>query len=124
MAVIGINYDEGNKKNLGYKSVDISYGNPSEVMVFETGNFLKDWYNMRKFMIQNLSDSEFHFCQSSSVNHFIMDGAPYDSAWLKIENGKPVLMYEYNEDLMEFFVPEGTKPTWEQLKEMCNNKNQ
>ena len=27
MAVYGINYDEGNEKDLGYESVDISYDN-------------------------------------------------------------------------------------------------
>jgi hypothetical protein len=120
MAVIGINYDEGSDKtDLGYKSVDISYGSPSEVKVFETGNFAMDWYNMRKFMIQKLTEIEFHFCHSSSVDHFIMDGAPYDSMYLKFDSeNKPYLTSEYDEDGIEFFVPEGTTPTWGELKKM------
>lgn len=94
---------------------------------------------------------------SSSIDHFIMDGAPYDSAYLHMENGNLVLKYieEINEtelkiflkekyktkkqrdeaeeiirlnkmyserDIiggLEFFVPTGTRPTWEELKEMC-----
>jgi len=120
MAVIGINYNEGNEKDLGYKSVDISYGSLKEVRVFETGNFVKDWFDMRKFMTLNLSESELYFCHLSSIDHFIMDGAPYDSAWLKMEGNKPSLIYEYDiKELIEFFVPEGTEPTWEELKEMC-----
>jgi len=118
MSVIGINYD-GDKKKISYLSVDISYGHPREEKVFATGNFVKDWFDMRKFMIQELTDTEFHFSLSSSVDHFIFDGAPFNSAWLKIVDDKPVLIYDYEEDHMEFFVPEGTKPTWEELKEMC-----
>jgi len=76
-----INYDDGNTENLGYKSVEIHFGK-DEKKFFATGNFVKDWYDMRKFMIQTLMDSETHFCHSSSVDNFIMDGAPYDSAYL------------------------------------------
>jgi hypothetical protein len=130
MAFITINYDEGNKKDLGYKSVEIHHGN-EEKKFFNTGNFVKDWYDMRKFMIQNLLDSEMHFSCSSSVDHFIMNDAPYDSAYLHTtDDGKPVLKYidrtkayypQYEEIIegIEFFVPEGTQPTFEELKEMC-----
>jgi hypothetical protein len=130
MAVIGINYADGNKKDLGYKSVRISYGN-NKNKLFKTGNFIKDWYDMRKFIIQKLLEKEPHFCHSSDVDHFIMDGAPYDSAYLHMENDKPVLKYvdrsdpnyiitqEETYEGVEFFVPEGTKPTFEELKEIC-----
>ena len=63
-----------------------------------------------------------------------MDGAKFESAYLHMEGGNPVLKYcvPYEdlstvEDMIknqsiyeggwEFFVPEGTKPTWEELKE-------
>ena len=43
MAVISIEYDEGNKKNLGYKSVEISYGEDlKEKKNFKTP---KKWHN-------------------------------------------------------------------------------
>jgi hypothetical protein len=120
MAVIGINYDEGNTKDLGYRSVDISYGNPKEVKVFESGNFIKDWYKLQKFISEVLSETELHFSYLSSVDHFIMDGAPYDSLYLKFDSeNKPYLIDVYDENGIEFFVPEGTKPTWEELKKMC-----
>lgn len=122
MAIIRINSNE-DKENLIYESVRIGYGE-NEEKVFSSGNFVKDWYDMRKFMIQQLSETEPFFSQSSSVDHFIMDGAPYESAYLKFdENENPYLSYVYNlydnDDGIEFFVPEGTKPTWEELKEMC-----
>jgi hypothetical protein len=126
-----INYDEGNEKDLGYKSVEIHFGK-DEKKFFATGNFVKDWWDMRKFMIQTLMDSETHFCHSSSVDHFIMDGAPYDSAYLHTtDEGKPVFKYVDRSDPhyllnqaeiyegLEFFVPEGTQPTFEELKEIC-----
>lgn len=119
MAVISIKYDEGNKKNLGYESVIIHYGN-DEKEIFNTGNFVKDWYDMRKFMIQNLLDSELAFSHSSTVNHFIMEGAPYDSAYLKTnDDGIPYFSYVYDDESIEFFVPKGTQPTFNELKEIC-----
>ncbi len=129
MAIIGINYKEPNTQK--YQSVRISYGEKEEKL-FATGNFIKDWYDMRKFTAFELSDSEPYFCHSSSVDHFIMDGAPYDSAYLHMIDDKPVLKYLDRSDSLwfinqrdivdngiEFFVPEGTQPTWEELKKMC-----
>jgi hypothetical protein len=129
MAVVGINYEDGDGST--YESVRISYAGNKEKL-FATGNFVKDWYDMRKFMIQELLDSEPHFCHSSSVDHFIMDGAPYSSAYLHTtDDGKPILKYVNRSDPnyiftqqeiyegIEFFVPEGTQPTFEELKEIC-----
>ncbi len=127
MAFITINYEDGNGQS--YESVEIQYGVKSK-KIFNSGNFIKDWYDMRKFMIQKLVDKETHFACSSSIDHFIMDGAPYDSAYLHMVDDKPVLKYidrsnpdwwkiEGIDDGLEFFVPENTQPTWKELKEMC-----
>jgi hypothetical protein len=126
-----INYSEGNKKNLGYKSVEIHFGK-DEKKFFDTGNFVKDWWDRTKFIIQELLEDGDVFVHSSSVDHFIMDGAPYDSAYLHVVDEKPVLKYvdmtdpdylftqaDIFEKGTEMFVPEGTKPTWEELKEIC-----
>ena len=131
MAVSGVNYDEGNEKDLGYRSVYLHYGKDKEKL-FKSGNFVKDWWDLRKYQIQKLSKSEPHFSHSSTVDHFIMDGAPYDSAYLHMVDDKAVLKYvdrtkknylyeqqDVYEGGIEFFVPEGTQPTWEELKEMC-----
>ena len=66
---------------------------------------------------------------SSSVDHFFMDGAPYESAYLHMVDDNAVLKYVDTSDPMwvlddslngiEFFVPQGTKPTFEELKELC-----
>lgn len=121
MAIISIQYDEGNKQNLGYKSVLIDYGDDlKEKKLFNTGDFIKDWYDMRKFMIKTLHNSEQFFINSSTVDHFLMDGAPYDSAYLQThDDGTPYLSYIFGEDEIEFFVPRGTKPTFDELKAMC-----
>jgi len=129
MAVYGIDYDEeGSDLDLNYKSVDISYNNLKKKKVFNSGNFVKDWYDLVKFIIMELSKTESHFVGSSSTDHFFMDGADklYDEAYLVdgIVNGekKSVLKYDGNndeEDGIKFYVPIGTQPTWAELKEMC-----
>ena len=118
MAVIGITYEEPIPST--YENVDIQYGDGmKEKKIFASGDFVRDWWEMRKFMIQNLLDSEHAFCHSSSVDHFIMDGAQFDSAYLRTDDdGKPYFQYEWNGEGIEFFVPKGTKPTWGELKEL------
>jgi hypothetical protein len=127
MAFITIRYDEGNKNDLKYESVEIHYG--EQIKNFNTGNFVKDWFDCKKFFINEIDFD--YLTQSSTIDHFIMDGAPYDSAFLHFIDDKPVLKYiDYGDDDhifsqseicdgIELFVPEGTKPTWEELKEMC-----
>lgn len=120
MAVFGINYDEGNEQDLGYESVDVSYGK-DEKRIFNSGNFVKDWFDLIKFIITELSKTESHFVGSSSVDGFFMDGADYDEAYLVVdEKGVPELCYgDFERIGTKLFVPVGTKPTWKELKEMC-----
>jgi len=124
MAVYGINYDDGNE-DLNYESVRIHYGKDEEKL-FNSGNFVKDWFDLVKFIIMELSQTESHFVGSSDVDHFFMDGADklYDEAYLvdATVDGelKSVLSYVYDgDDHIKFYVPKGTQPTWNELKEMC-----
>jgi len=126
-AYITIRYNEGNKTDLGYKSVDLHYNNTKKI--FNSGNFIKDWFDLKKFITLELDVN--YITYSSSVDHFIMDGAPYDQAYLHMIDEKPVLKYfdrsnlnwwidsEKIGDGTELFVHDGTKPTWEELKELC-----
>jgi hypothetical protein len=79
-----------------------------------------------------IMDEEPYLSASSDVNHFQWDGGKFDSAYLHIVDEKPVLKYvdrtdpnylytqmDVYEKGWEFFVPENTQPTWEELKEMC-----
>ena len=112
-----------------YKSVKITVG--EETIEFNSGDFVKDWFNSKKFFILNMGN-DFHLSCSSTVNHFIMDGAKFDSAYLHIENGKPILKYPDKSkenwfldpifDGMEIFVNEGTTPTWDELKDYCKDE--
>jgi hypothetical protein len=140
MAVIGINYEGANHDyddnderietpgGLKYKSVYIHYRGGEKI--FDSGNFIKDWFDAKKFYSQELIDKEPHLSGSSTCDHFLMDGAEFDSAYLHMDDNKPVLKYvDRSDDLFiqrqvwdggwEFFVKEGTQPTWEELKEMC-----
>lgn len=149
MTIIGINYrgrnynyNENNervqikdkRKRIKYESVYIHTTTPkgkSKECLFKTGNFVKDWYDATKAYINGKIGGDGHLSGSSTVDHFIMDGAEFDSAYLHIENDKPVLKYIdrsvenwYLTDVdrgIEYFVKEGTTPTWEELREMCGD---
>jgi hypothetical protein len=122
MAVVNIDYNDGNKKDLGYKYVELDYNNLKTKKIFDTGNFVKDWYDCIKFCITKIQNKE-HVGHSSSVNHFFMDGAKYDSAYLVMNGDNGKLSYDEKQhgDEIEFFVEEGTTPTWEELKELCGD---
>jgi len=142
MAVIGINYEGANHDydkegehietpgGLKYNSVYLHHQDDEKV--FNSGNFIKDWFDAKRFFSQELMDTEPHLSASSSCDHFHMDGADFDSAYLHVVDGKPVLKYVNTEDPnwfmtqrdvyengWEFFVEPGTQPTWEELKEIC-----
>jgi hypothetical protein len=144
MAVIGINYDGGtyyddegdDLKKVGEPPINVSIyvHSGDDKYEFKSGDFVKDWYDMMKKIIHEEIKSDTGFwSHSSSVYHFIMDGAPYDSAYLHIVDGKGVLKYYDRTDPnwwmdneigkgSEFFVLEDTKPTWEELRKMCGDE--
>ena len=147
MAVIGINYKGGGRlydddlkvvgfeSPLKYKSVYVYTKGPRggyKRLTFGSGNFIKDWFNAKKKYTLELQKTDPYLAGSSCVDHFFMDGANYDSAYLHIIDDKPVLKYidrtkpdRYKSDDVngsEFFVEEGTTPTWEELKQICCGK--
>jgi hypothetical protein len=122
MAVIGINYVEPNPET--YESVRISYGGLKKEKIFDSGDFVRDWYNLNKWIVDE-SEGELkneHFSNSSSVNHFIMDGAPYVSRYLRFIENQPYLSSEYDwmDEGTELFIPEGKKWSWDELKKYAN----
>lgn len=138
MAVISISYDGGGKEYddddniisetpIVYQFVELSNQKEGRIK-FNSGNFVKDWYDAKKKYLET-EDEDPVFCHSSSVDHFLMDGAKYDSAYLHVVEGKPVLKYldrtkddwyiDPIGDGWEFFVNEGETPTFEELKESC-----
>jgi len=130
MAVIGINYEGGERIGdenddelprtpIVYENVYLYLRTGKEILF--SGNFVKDWYNAKKKFME-VSDKEGYLSASSSVDQFIMDGAPYDSAYLIFKDDIPELVYEYDEKGWEMFVEKGTKPTWEELKKLCKEE--
>lgn len=124
MAVITVNYKEPNPET--YESVEISYDDLEKRKVFSSGNFIKDWYNLNKWVAQEMAgelSNEIHFSNSSSLDHFITDGANVVSRYLKMKGGKPQLEKEYDfmDEGIELFIPSGEDWTWEQLKNYIEN---
>lgn len=116
MSFTTINYEEPNPET--YKSVEVHSFNDA-IKIFDSGDFVKDWWDATKFILTELQDDPFHSC-SSSLNHFIMDGAQFDSMYLDFEDGNPFLTSEYI-DGVEFFVNKSETPTWEELKNQYDN---
>jgi hypothetical protein len=137
MAVIGINYTGGNH----YDDNDVLIENVPKYesvylhtrkgeFILNSGNFVKDWFDAKKKYIEEFSEKE-RLSGSSTCDHFIMDGAKFDSAYLHVDGETPILKYVDRDDPKwyitqedifngwEMFVPEGTQPTWEELKDMC-----
>jgi hypothetical protein len=142
MAVVGIDYEGGDyiydedgeptvdengnriSTPIEYKCVRISYGNGMKhTKEFKSGDFVKDWYDCNKFILTELADTEYGFANSSTVDHFLMDGAPYDSAYLYVKDDVAELKYgnDWYSRGVEFFVKEGTTPTWDELREICGD---
>jgi hypothetical protein len=144
MAVIGINYSGGDHDYdeddnfieitpVSYESVYL-HTNGGE-FIFKSGNFVKDWFQAKMKYAKELMEKEPYLSGSSTCDNFFMDGAKYDSAYLHIEEDKPVLKYvdttdpnyfitqrDIYENGWEMFVDTGTKPTWEELKKSCTNE--
>jgi len=126
MAVVNITYDEGQPET--YKSVEVSYNYNSDRVKFESGNFIRDWFNHNKWIAEEIDDklkNEHGFANSSSVDHFIMDGANVISRYLKVdEDGNPYLTkdYDYLDPGTEFFIPKDEEWSWEKLKEYVKNE--
>lgn len=127
MALIGINYTGGKyydendnfveKLPVVYNSVELKTVTGKRYK-FQSGNFIKDWYNAKKKFIktENLTES---FYELDTVDNFINDDAPYDRSYLKIIYNTPTLFYENIDNGWLFFVPKGERPSWVELKKMC-----
>jgi len=120
MSFTTINYEEPNPKT--YKSVEI-HDFDDNITKFESGDFVKDWYDLVKFLLTTLIDEPYHV-HSSSVDHFIMDGAEFDSVYLGFDpkNQVPRLYYNYDDGGVELFVKKGTKPTWNELRKLVGDE--
>lgn len=116
----------------------IEYSGYKETLVYEkikcgeveytSGDFIKDWYDL---MLDIYKHQRYdHIVFSSSLNDFFFDGADYDSAYLA-EIKPDVWEFIYGIDdgnieylisnSIEFFVPNGTKMTWEEYKQAYKN---
>jgi hypothetical protein len=77
MSVISIKY-KGYKENLKYIRLSCDDN------IYNSGNFVVDWFDVITDYIIN--NKYTYISTSSSVDHFIMDGAPFYSAYLYNKN--------------------------------------
>lgn len=134
MATVSIRYKEFDQST--YKAVILDYSEGEKI--FNSGNFVKDWYDYLTFLLMEVFDkqNEIYAIHTSSVDHFIMDGDLYESAWVSThEETYGKLYYDFEELLKifdyswtkldevtyEIFVKKGERPTWKEFKEKYKN---
>lgn len=121
MATVRINYD---KDTLDYKSVVITYDFNKKVKSFDSGDFVRDWYDATKFRMV-LDKVEFDFKELPSVNNFDFLTNKFDRAYLKRSKNEFYLKYdvkEYDHFSVKYYVKAGTTPTWDELRKICGDK--
>ena len=126
MAVISINYDDGTDG--GYVDVEI-HTDDSVKIPFNTGDFVKDWFDCMKYVITGMLGDYYFLSHSSSVNHWIFDDTEnkYKSMYLRLideNNDTWELSEEYSHEKkgIEFFVESDWSGTWKELKEKYDDK--
>ena len=125
MSIISIKYDyNDDPSKIVYKAVELTNVSTleKEKYLFDTGDFVKDWNALNKFIY---AESELYkkepISHSSSVDHFIMDTEDYASKYLDLTGDEAVFTNEYDERFVECFILKGTDPTWEEYQEYCKN---
>lgn len=125
---ISIDYN-GNRKDphRGYECVNVSADVDNKNIEnhrFRTRDFVRDWYWAMKWTVENF-DVYAPVLKMSSVDHFIMDGANFDSAYLRVDgkgNAKLSYKYKFDDPGIEFFVPKGKRWSWGTLKRACGDR--
>lgn len=74
---VTIDYDEPKQKT--YRGIEVCKRSDEEEIIkrFETGDFLVDWIDRLKWIGEDSGEDEVIILNSSSVDHFIMDGRRY-----------------------------------------------
>ena len=124
MALISLNKDNGKYASLAVTYPDDYYDGESQ-KIFDSGDFIKDWYDSIKFLLVDMGLTG-RIYLSELLSDFI-EKSPYDKAYLIVDKktGESKLVYNKieNDDILDFFVPAGEKPTWNQLREYCGEED-
>lgn len=109
-----------------YKSIYIFTGKDSNksydkhtIESFESGDFIKDWYNAIRFIAKFLCDYDINY--STGIQDFIGLCDLYDKAYLLNSGG----MWQLTKDKPEtdkyfqLYIEKGQCPEWEEFKNYC-----
>lgn len=119
MTFVTIKYDAPD--TLTYEAVCVSPSNSEYDVIFNSGDPVIDWYYHNKYLIFNIPDGD-DVCNSSTIDHFFMDGAMVESTYLLFdESGTPYLGKSKNDSGVEFLINKGDNITWLELREYCGD---
>lgn len=118
-AFIDIDYND----KFVYNKLSVRIENQS--FFFNSKDFVKDWFNLMKFIYtNNRFENIVSIGHSSDVDSFIMN-SNFVSLFWKFENSdsSPILTQEYQDNFSEFFVTKEQKDfTWKMLRDYCEEK--
>jgi hypothetical protein len=100
-----IDYDEC--KQTTYRKIKVTLRDKnSTVLLFDTGNFIVDYYHFQEFQMKVMYDlfpEGFSAVHSSSVDHFFMDGELYHERYFDGAEA-PLFPFKHNDpDFLENF---------------------
>lgn len=91
MAVVSIDYEDGNDPTeLDYRKVELWFG-PKEIYTSSLGEFHLDWYKVIRSLIHQFKLPSWSY--SSSVTHFLMDGAPFFPAYAVLNDTEDIPIF-------------------------------
>tara|TARA_R110000796_G_scaffold215732_2_gene331752 strand:+ start:19044 stop:19397 length:354 start_codon:yes stop_codon:yes gene_type:complete len=105
--------------------IKFTYNLNRNTEIFDSGDFVKDWYDYTKRKMQ-LDATEFQFVEHSSVSEFVNNN-PYKMMYLTVGQNREWVLINSTSNYrwfdVRYYVEEDTNPTWEELKERCDNEN-
>lgn len=110
-----------------YSHISLTINNTKEQIFksLKTGDFIKDWFNLKKYLLSNEIDL---VVNSSSVDHFIMDNTNTLKSKYLVYKANPELVDYDDLDLDndvydELFIPKDSNFTFQDLKNYCKEVN-
>jgi hypothetical protein len=104
-------------------AVNITYNFNKDSKLFDSGDFVKNWYDCNKFKM-HLDKREFDFKDDLSIEEYALKHSLVETRLAQAEGGW-VLDYDNKKTWRSvlYYVAEGTNPTWEELRKICEDED-
>lgn len=110
-----------------YKCIHL-YENNVKVKDFGTGDFVRDWYNLKKHFVLNVEAGSYVITQTSDLNHLDSYNINVKRVYLVLDKQEwklydlSRLELDQKEVIVELFIPLDKNWSWEEYKNYCEGK--